>query len=204
MLISFEGLDASGKSTQINLLREALGRRNKTVLVLREPGGTAVGEMVRTVLLDKKHLRISPAAELFLFSASRAQLVAEVVKPALGAGSIVILDRYFDSTTAYQGAGRGIPLEAVTHINALATIGILPDLTFFIDIPVDEVDARLHRAQASRDRMESSGREFYNRVRDEYLRLAQTETRFRLIDGTQTVENIQRQIWQVVELHLGK
>lgn len=204
MLISFEGLDASGKSTQIQLLRESLERTRRTVLVLREPGGTAIGETIRSILLDKKNLSMAPAAELFLFSASRSQLVQELVLPALSKGTIVILDRFYDSTTAYQGYGRGTDLETIKRINHLATAGTVPTLTFFVDIPVDEVEARLVHAGKMLDRMESSGKEFYERVRQGYRTLAQNEPRFRLIDGTQSVEIIEQQIWREVERELLK
>ena len=203
MLISFEGLDASGKSTQIKLLRDGLEQRGRTVLVLREPGGTSIGETIRHVLLDKKNLAMSAAAELFLFSASRSQLVDEVIQPALGRGAVVILDRYYDSTTAYQGYGRGIDLNTINRINRLATGGLAPQLTFFVDIPIDEVEQRLRRANVGRDRMESSGTDFYTRVRNGYRVLAQTESRFRLMDGTQSVETIQLNIWREVEQALA-
>src|SRR6516162_9532728 len=123
MLITFEGLDGSGKTTQASLLVDHLKAIGKHVLFLREPGGTTVSEKIRSILLDRDHLEIAQTTELFLFSAARAQLVREVILPALGAGSVVVCDRYCDSTTAYQGYGRGLPLEEIRGINSLATAG---------------------------------------------------------------------------------
>ncbi len=141
MFITFEGLDFSGKSTQATILVEKLKKAHPVVHFLREPGGTKISERIRDILLDKKNLEMTDAAELLLFSAARAQLVKEVIVPALQRGEIVVCDRYYDSTTAYQGYGRGIDLDAVKSINRLATGGTDPDITFFVDIPVDEIEA---------------------------------------------------------------
>ncbi len=157
MFITFEGLDFSGKSTQATILVEKLKRTHAVVHLLREPGGTGISERIRDILLDKKNLEMNDSAELLLFSAARAQLVKEVIVPALGREEIVLCDRYHDSTTAYQGYGRDLPLDAVKSINNLATGGLDPDLTFFIDIPVDEIERRKKKAGIMFDRMESSG-----------------------------------------------
>lgn len=203
MFITFEGLDFSGKSTQATILVEKLRRAHAVVHFLREPGGTGISERIRDILLDKKNLEMIDSAELLLFSAARAQLVKEVIVPALGREEIVLCDRYFDSTTAYQGYGRELPLDAVKSINHLATGGLDPDLTFFIDIRVDEIERRKKKAGIVFDRMESSGRAFYERVRKGYLEIARNEAqRFITIDGTLAVDDIARKIWQSVEKKL--
>lgn len=199
MFITFEGLDFSGKSTQVKLLVERLSRENHTVVALRDPGGTGIGEKIRTILLDKNLNGMADFTELFLFSASRAQLVQEVIKPALEGGMIVVLDRFYDSTTAYQGWGRGLPLDAINVINKSAAGGLVPDLTFFIDIPVSEVEKRMHQLKSRADRMESSGREFYDRARQGYLQLAKEEKHFQVINGLQPVDDIHESIWEKVQ-----
>ena len=199
MLITFEGLDFSGKSTQVRLLSERLSQENFNVLVLREPGGTEIGEKIRSILLDKESSGMTDASELFLFSASRAQLVEEVVKPGLEGNMIVICDRFYDSTTAYQGWGRGLMKEAIAAIHQLATSGLVPDLTFFLDLPLPEVEKRMQRSKSGKDRMESNGQGFYEKVREGYLHLARHEKRFVIIDAVQSVETIQDTIWQKTE-----
>ena len=203
MFITFEGLDFSGKSTQATILVERLRSTRAVVHFLREPGGTEISERIRDILLDKKNLHMDEAAELLLFSAARSQLVKEVIVPALQRGEIVVCDRYYDSTTAYQGYGRELPLDAVKSINRLATEGEDPDLTFFIDIPVDEIERRKEKAGMKFDRMESSGKAFYTRVRNGYHEIARRETqRFVIIDGTKDVNAIAGYIWKVVEQKL--
>jgi dTMP kinase len=202
MFITFEGLDFSGKSTQATILVERLKKTGAVVHFLREPGGTRISERIRNILLDKQHLEIGNAAELFLFSAARSQLVKELIVPALERGEVVVCDRYFDSTTAYQGYGRGIDLEVVKKINRLATGGLDPDLTFFVDIPVEEIEIRKKKAGLSFDRMEGSGKQFYERVRNGYCELARTERRFVTVEGTGNVEEIAREIWGAVEKKL--
>jgi len=194
MLITFEGLDFSGKSTQIQLLVDRLKRERVDVLLVREPGGTSIGERIRSLLLDRNVAGMSIVGELFLFSASRVQLVEEVIKPALAKGTIVICDRFYDSTTAYQGWGRGIPLEAVRAINKTATGGLVPDVTVFLDMPPGTIEERISKRKL-KDRMESNDRAFYERVRNGYLALAKEEKRFFVVDGTQSVEQLHEQIW---------
>jgi len=203
MFITFEGLDFSGKSTQANILVEKLRKNHTSVHFLREPGGTKISERVRSILLDKNNLEMNEAAELLLFSAARAQLVKEVIVPALQRGETVVCDRYYDSTTAYQGYGRGVDIDAVMSINRLATSGRDPDVTFFIDIPVDEIARRKKAAGKSFDRMESSGSAFYERVRNGYREIARAQPhRFLTIDGTQRVDQIEAQIWTHIEKKL--
>jgi dTMP kinase len=196
MLITFEGLDYSGKSTQVQLLADRLTLQDHRVLILREPGGTDIGEKIRKMLLDKNNDGMTEASELFLFSASRSQLIQEVVRPALDGGMVVICDRYYDSTTAYQGFGRGIPLDVIHPINRYATGGLVPDLTFFLDIPIREIEKRMNSAKSNKDRMESNGIEFYERARNGFLQIAKTESRYRIIDGMQPIDDLHELIWQ--------
>ncbi len=204
MFITFEGLDFSGKSTQVKLLSETLTHEHYHILVLREPGGTEIGEKIRTILLDKKITGMTNVAELFLFSASRSQLVEEVIKPAIEGGMIVLCDRFYDSLTAYQGWGKGISAETVRVVNQCASAGLVPDLTFYIDIPVKEVERRMSRSHTSRDRMESNGIAFYERARNGYLEIAKKESRFRVVDGLLPIETIEETIWTTVSASLAK
>ena len=135
MFITFEGIDGSGKSTQIQLLKEMLEKRNHVVTILREPGGNILSEQIRQLLLDSKE-QVDPRCELLLFTAARAQLVGSVIRPALEAGNIVICDRYIDSSVAYQGYGRGLSIESIESINDFATAGLIPDITFIFDLSV--------------------------------------------------------------------
>ncbi|MFM8455925.1 MAG: dTMP kinase, partial [Ignavibacteria bacterium] len=160
MFITFEGIDGSGKSTQIQLLKEWLERLDHTVTVLREPGGNVVSEQIRQLLLDSTE-HIEPRCELLLFTAARAQLVSKVIRPALKAGHIVICDRYIDSSVAYQGYGRGLPIDDIVRINDFATAGLIPDITFIFDLSVDDAAKRAgfrsNDNKAKPDRMEQSG-----------------------------------------------
>jgi dTMP kinase len=205
MFISFEGLDGSGKTTQAKLLAEKLRSQNYVVEFFREPGGTEISERIREILLDKKNLGMTQITELFLFSAARAQLVGQVIKPALLDSKIVICDRYVDSTTAYQGFGRGLRLGAVKTINTVATFGLLPDLTFLIDVPIDEIIERRHTSGVAIDRMESGGREFYEKVRQGYLELVKEEPkRVVLVDGSRHIQAVQDEIWKILSAHLPR
>jgi len=200
MFITFEGLDYSGKTTQAKLLVEHLTKRGKEVVFLREPGGTSISEKIREILLDKMHLELTQIAELFLFSAARTQLVNQIIKPALEKGKIVVCDRYYDSTTAYQGFGRGINLDDVKTLNRIATSGLTPGLTIYVDVAVDELFRRQEAAGVSADRMESAGTIFFEQVRDGYWTLAQEEPgRFVIIDGSRPVEIIQEDVWKLIE-----
>ncbi len=200
MFISFEGIDCCGKTTQAKLLIEKLQSHSQNVLFLREPGGTTISEKIREILLDKKNLKMIQVSELFLFSASRAQLVTEVIKPALLQSKIVICDRYVDSTTAYQGYGRGLTIGAVKTINRVATTDVMPKKTFFLDITVQEMLSRRTASKADTDRMEMSGEEFFNRVRSGYHALAKEEPeRFVVINAKQPIETVHEQVWKTVE-----
>lgn len=203
MFVTFEGLDLSGKTTQARLLVEHITRLRKEtpalwppVTFIREPGGTTISERLREILLDKQHLEMTDLTELLLFSASRAQVVSQIIRPALHRGEIVICDRYYDSTTAYQGYGRSLDLEDIRRINAIATGRLDPELTILVDIPAEEIDRRRDVAGVPFDRMESSGRAFYERVRQGYRALAALEAhRYVIVDGTAAVEKVEANVW---------
>ncbi len=200
MFITFEGIDLCGKTTQAEILVNRLKNLGYDVIFVREPGGTRISEIIRDILLSTQNREMTPVAELFLFSASRAQLVKEVIIPALDLGKVVICDRFYDSTLAYQGYGRGIDIEKIKIINELASFGLVPDITFLIDIPVDEIYKRKisEAGKKESDRMENSGFEFYERVRRGYLEIANRSERFVVIDGTKKIEEIGKQIWSIV------
>ncbi|MEK7681943.1 MAG: dTMP kinase [Chloroflexota bacterium] len=199
LFITFEGGEGSGKTTQARLLARRLRRRGVDVLLTHEPGGTPLGERARRIL--KGAIPASPLAELLLFAAARAQLVAGVLRPALEAGTWVVCDRYTDSTAAYQGYGRGLDMEAIRAVNALATGGLRPSLTFLLDVPVE---AGLRRKGASDDRFEGEGLAFHRRVRSGYLELARREPgRVVVVDGREAASVTARRIWARVEPLLG-
>ncbi len=203
MLITFEGIDGCGKSSQAKLLADRLTDQGFEVLLLREPGGTELSEQIRTILLDAKHKApVSHSAELLLFAASRAQLVEEIIEPALKRSAIVICDRFTDSTIAYQGYGRGLPLAYIRSVNDLATGGLIPDITFLIDIPIN---LAIHRRKGmGDDRMESESRLFFSHVADGYMALAQKHPdRIHVIDGADSMEDIHHTITRLVEYELG-
>jgi len=195
MFITFEGIDFCGKSTQIELLKSYLLKNKKKVQVLREPGGTEISEKIRTMLLDKENSKMLMEAEFLLFSASRAQLVREKIRPYLDEGIYVISDRFHDSSTAYQGYGRRISIEVILNIHKLAIGNTIPDITFFIDIPVEIAEQRRQEKLSEQlDRIENSNMDFYSRVRKGYFELAKNENRFRILDGIDNVENIHEKI----------
>ena len=201
MLVSFEGIDGSGKSTQARLLVERAKTEGWHPLLVREPGGTGLSERVRSLLLDRD-AHILPRAELLLFSAARAQLVDEVVVPALDAGRLVVADRFYDSTTAYQGAGRNLADAAwLRDFHAFVTDDIAPARTYLVDVPLDVAAAR---RGGERDRMEGAGDDFFARVRTAYLALADAEPdRIRVLDGTHPVEDLHAEIVRDVTALLG-
>jgi len=200
LFISFEGSEGCGKSTQIRLLAEALGGRDP--LLLREPGGTPAGEMIRHLLQHAPEGdALTPEAELLLFAASRAQLVREVIRPALEAGRVVICDRFLDSTTVYQGVARRIPPEETARINAFAVGGCLPDITFLLDLDRATALARLGGRSQSADRIERESEEFFAAVRCGYLDLAAREpARIRVVDASRPAELIASEIRSELDL----
>lgn len=193
MLITFEGIDGCGKSTQITLLKEWLIDSNFEVHLFREPGGTELSEQIREVLLDNKQ-EIHPLAELLLFSAARAQLTAVRIRPILKTGAVVILDRFYDSTTAYQGYGRqAVPLKVIEQLNAMSTGNLIPDVTFYLQISPDL--ARDRRRQAGEeDRMEQSGDDFFKRVSHGFDMIAAGNNRFFILDASSSPEVIFQKI----------
>lgn len=200
MFISFEGIDSSGKTTQIALLEQWLRKKNREYLVVREPGGTKISEKIRDILLDPIHHEMNPVSELLLFSAARAQLTQQIIIPALKKDTIVICDRYFDSTTAYQGYGREIDLETIQQIHLLVTQNTRPDITFFIDIPFEESINRKGKMKDEADRMERSSIEFYNKVRNGYLKIASEESdRIIVLNGMMNIESLHHIIIQSIQ-----
>jgi dTMP kinase len=195
MFITFEGLDFCGKSTQVKLLKEKLESIGKKVVLIREPGGTEISEKVRDILLDKENSAMHIEAELLLFSASRAQLVREKIIPLLDEGAFVVSDRFHDSSIAYQGYGRGINIDSVMAIQKFAIGDAVPQITFFIDLSLNEIDKRREKyGTKNLDRIELSENDFYSKVREGYLELSKAEKRFKVIDGTQSIEEIHSQI----------
>ncbi|EGD52987.1 thymidylate kinase [Thermoanaerobacter ethanolicus JW 200] len=198
--ISFEGIDGCGKTTQIKFLEEYLLKQGYNILVLREPGGTKVGEKVRDILLDKNNF-ISPVTEMLLYASSRAQLVEEKILPALEKGQIVILDRFVDSSYVYQGYARGLGIEKVKLVNEIATMGILPDVTIYIDITPEEAMKRRGKREADRLEKESWG--FHKKVREGYIKLVKEfPKRFVFIDGMQELMKVHQDIIDVVKKYL--
>jgi len=199
--ITFEGIDGSGKSTQVRLLANFLRSQGGEVLVTREPGGTPVGLRLRAALLDAQE-QVDPLTELLVFAADRAQHVRRVLRPALEAGQIVLSDRYADATKAYQGAGRGFSAELISEIVQLATEGLIPDLTLLFDLSVTESSARTRRRSAGRqkgDRLDSEDPEFHTRVREAYLGLAGKEPeRFRIVTTKGSVEETHERVKEIV------
>jgi dTMP kinase len=190
-----EGIDGSGKSTQAQLLADWLRELGSTVVLTREPGGTALAEQLRHILLDPA-VRCSSRAELLMMLAARAEHVAEIIAPALQTGTTVVSDRFSLSSLAYQGLGRGIPLAEIYAADAVATAGVRPTLTIVVDIPLD---LALQRVGEKRDRFEGEGREFWQRVIDGYRQLAAQEASVRVVDGARTIAEVQATIRQEIQ-----
>lgn len=211
MFITFEGIEGSGKSTALLLLAQELERRSFDVLRTREPGGCGLGRAIRPILLDARTRSLNMRAELYLFLADRAQHVAEVIRPALEAGQIVLCDRYTDSTLAYQGYGRGLDPEKLRRINEMATGGLAPDLTLLMDLPVglglERAGLRNQRQGTvlSEGRFDAESMDFHERVRQGYLALAEEEPqRIACINAEQRPEDVLLQALSAVEDYLGR
>jgi dTMP kinase len=204
--ITFEGIDGSGKSTQLRMLAGELRRRGIDVLTTCEPGGTPLGRRLREALLETEET-VAPLAELLLFAADRAQHVELVIRPALQDGRVVISDRFADATTAYQGAGRGFAREMVQRVVGIATGGLKPDLTLFFDISVQTALARMtgrRETGGALNRMDAETADFYDAARSEYLRIAAEEPeRFHIIDSNGAIEQIQERVVGLVTGFLG-
>ena len=196
-LVTFEGIDGSGKSTQIGMLENELKKLGVAFKTFREPGGTDLSEKIRTILLDKENIELISTAESLLFAAARAQLTAEQIKPAIEKGEFVICDRFTDSTIAYQGYGRGLDIKQLEEINYIATAGLTPDITFILDISPEVAAVRMD-AEAS-DRMEEMGADFFRRIRVGYCQIKdQNSNRYRLINGEQSPENVFKEIKEII------
>jgi len=197
--ITFEGSEGCGKTTQVQKLAERLARSGVTHLVTREPGGTPIGETIRELLQFALHnSSMTPETELFLFEASRSQLVREIIKPALERGICVIADRFFDSTTVYQGAARTLDRELIERLNTFAVGDCIPDVTFVLDVDAATAKSRMQGPRKT-DRMEQQPAEFYERVREGYRALAKREpSRVVLIDGSRTTDEIENEIWKIL------
>ncbi|HCL00285.1 MAG TPA: dTMP kinase [Candidatus Marinimicrobia bacterium] len=194
LFVTFEGIDGSGKTTQVNELIRRLAKEGIPYLLYREPGGTDIGEKIRDILLDKNHSSMLPITELLLYSASRYQLTVNSILPALNKGKVVICDRFYDSTTAYQGYGRGIDLDFIHRLNCVATKSLKPDLTFILDISLEERKNRL--GEKVLDRLEQENLEFHKRVRKGFIQMANHEPeRMVLIDGNRSVIEQSKEIW---------
>jgi dTMP kinase len=198
--ITLEGSEGSGKSTQAERLSERLKRCGFQCILTREPGGTPIGETIRELLQFAPHNSTMTAeAELLLFEASRSQLVREVIKPALGRGMCVIADRFFDSTTVYQGAARKLDREIIERVNAFVVGDCVPDITFVLDVNAATTESRMQREARKADRMEQQPAEFYERVREGYRQLAKHEPkRIVMINGSGDVDEIEGQIWKML------
>ncbi|MBN1757269.1 MAG: dTMP kinase [Chitinispirillaceae bacterium] len=194
--VTFEGIDGCGKSTQAKLFAERCGAAGYQVVATREPGGTAIAEKIRSLLIDPAHSEMGSECELLLYLAARAQHLREKIEPAVADGAVVICDRFQDATFAYQGFGRGLPLELLQSLNAFATGGNNPDLTFIIDVPVETAFARMSAMKKKQDRLEAGGETFFRRIREGYLSLAMASPdRIQVIDGTASVEVIAEQVY---------
>lgn len=196
LFITFEGADGCGKTTQLNLLKTYLESQGEEVLVTREPGGKGLGEKFREILLNYDGV-VSERCESFLFLADRAQNIDTIVKPAVNSGKIVLCDRHIDSSVAYQGYGRGLDIEEIKQLNTLATGGLLPDLTLVFDI---DIETSMQRVGKEKDRMESAGDAFFDKVRNGYLELAKQEPeRIKVVNATESIEQIHKKVVEIFE-----
>ncbi len=210
MFITFEGIEGSGKSTQISRLLQYLTEQRRPVTLTREPGGTHIGDQVRRILLDPGNRLLDPTAELLLYAASRAQHLREVILPALDAGRVVLCDRFSDATLAYQGYGRGLSVPSIRELDRLVTAGLLPRLTVLLDLPAETGLGRARGRNTSQGlngeaRFENEDIVFHNRVRDGYLRLAKQEPdRIRVVNAARPPEEIQEDVRRIVDEVLEK
>jgi len=211
LFITFEGVEGAGKTTQMDLVEARLKAAGLPVFRTREPGGTVIGEQIRSVLLARQSAGMDPLAELFLIEAARAQLVAERIRPEIEAGSVVLCDRFTDATLAYQGYGRGMDVALIEELNEAATAGLRPDLTLLLDCPTETGLERIRRRlsgtsrEGGPDRMEAESRGFHERVRQGYLRLAAADpVRIRVVDGVGRVEEVQERVFEHIQRLIEK
>jgi dTMP kinase len=205
LFITFEGIDYCGKTTQARKLTSYLKMKNHSILLIREPGGDRISEKIRKILLSEKNAGVTPMAELLLYEASRAQLTQKVVLPALKQGKIVVCDRYYDSTLAYQSYGRGLNNKIIRWLNQIATFGLTPDLTILIDVPVEVTRERRETVRRKADRLEKENIEFHRKIRQGYLKIArQNPKRIKIVDGTGDIGQTWQKVRKVVDSYLGK
>jgi dTMP kinase len=202
-IISFEGGEGGGKSTQSAILMKHLVELKKDVISVREPGGSVIAEQIREVVLSSKNTGIAFTTEVLLFQASRAQIYHEVVLPALEAGKIILMDRTRDSSVVYQGIVRKFGQELIEQLNTISTHDTYPDITFLLDVPVD-VGLKRREDMGDMNRLDMEKKDFHQQVREAYLSLAQSDTtgRWQVINGEQTMEKITKQIWKIVQKKL--
>jgi dTMP kinase len=199
LFVTFEGIDGCGKSTQVAEARRQLEQKGVPVLVTREPGGAPISEAIRRILLSPDNGEMCDPCEVLLYLASRAQHCSEKIAPSLARGKVVLCDRFQDATLAYQGFGRGFPLDVLGRMNEFATAGVAPALTFVFDIDVETSIARLKKAGKPADRLEASGRDFYEKVREGYLTLASSHPdRIVVLPGTAPVDDLARSVMEKI------
>ena len=207
MFITFEGIEGCGKTTQIKRLAKRLGDCGVKFVSTLEPGGTRIGQNIRKILLDSNNRDLSPLAELILYAADRAQHVEEIIRPSLDQGKWVLCDRFFDATTAYQGAGRGLDMDLIMTLNNRVTKGIRPDITLLLDCPPEMgIERALKRnntlAQDGQDRFEREKMDFHKKVRSGYLDISRNEKRFSIIDATLSEDAVEEDIFNVIRPYI--
>ena len=200
LFITFEGADGCGKTTQLNLLKDYLENNGYEVVLTREPGGKGLGEKIREILLNYDG-EVSNRCESFLFLADRAQNIDIIVNPAIEQGKIVLCDRHTDSSVAYQGYGRGLDINQINTLNNLATNNKKPDLTLVFDV---DIETSMQRVGNEKDRMESAGKDFFNRVRNGYLELAKQEPeRIKVVDSTKSIQEVQKDVLEIIKTNVN-
>lgn len=199
IFITFEGVEGSGKSTQVGLLASRLREDGRDVVVTREPGGTRIGEQIRNITHSRENVDLTASAESYLMAAARAQLVREIIRPALQAGKIVICDRFIDSSLAYQGYGRELGVEMITDLNKLAVDGVVSDLTILLDV-LPEIGHARRSDTKKLDRLDLQQKDFYQRVYDGYRKLAEeNKKRYIIVNSSKPVEEVEAEIWMIVK-----
>jgi len=203
--ITFEGIDFCGKTTQARRLSSYLRRKEYKVILVREPGGDRIAERIRRILLSKKNTEMTALTELLLYEAARSQLTQRVILPTLKEGKVVICDRYSDSSLAYQGYGRDLDKRMIKSLNHVSTLGLLPDLTLLLDVPVATSLKRRKKERRKKDRLERERFEFHQRIREGYLSLArQNRKRMKVVDGTASIDITWQEVRKVVDSFLSK
>ena len=199
-LITFEGIDFCGKSTQIKLLERKLFDFGQKVIMFRDPGGNKISEQIRDILLDKENTEMAQETEVLLYEAARAQMVAEKIIPLLDDSNFVLLDRFYDSTTAYQGYGRGIDLQTIDTLNSFASQKLKPAITFFLDVSLETFNDRQRRSRFGQDRLESAGIEFFQKVKNGFYEIAKKNPeRIKIISSDREITDVADEIWETIK-----